>query len=74
MNEKDKEDVIRLGQNVHTKQTFSKKKILKRPVSSLEDSIMKLLTLTSPAFGAALAAEKVGWMKWLCFFIHISRF
>ena len=45
MHEKDKEDVIRFGQNVHTTQTFSKKETLKRPVSSLEDSIMKLLTL-----------------------------
>ncbi|MCP4612470.1 MAG: hypothetical protein GY845_27545 [Planctomycetes bacterium] len=45
MNEKDKEDVIQFRQNVHTKQTFSKKEILKRPFSSLEGSIMKFLTL-----------------------------
>ena len=44
MHEKDKEDVIRFGQNVHTTQAFSKKETLKRPVSSLEDSITKLLT------------------------------
>ena len=51
MHEKDKEDVIRFGQNVHTTQAFSKKETLKRPVSSLEDSITKLLTddkLTGP--------------------------
>ena len=45
MHEKDKEDVIRFGQNVHTTQAFSKKETLKRPVSSLEGSITKLLTL-----------------------------
>ena len=44
MHEKDKEDVIRFGQNVHTTQTFSKKETLKRPFSSLEGSITKLLT------------------------------
>jgi rhamnogalacturonyl hydrolase YesR len=44
VNEKDKEDVIQIGQNVHTTQTFSKKEILKRPFSSPEDSITKLLT------------------------------
>ncbi len=44
MCEKDKEDVIRFGQNVHTTQTFSKKETLKRPFSSLEGSITKLLT------------------------------
>ena len=42
--EKEKEDVVRFGQNVHTTQTFSKKETLKRPVSSLEGSITKLLT------------------------------
>ena len=44
MQKEDKEDVIRFGQNVHTTQTFSKKETLKRPVSSLEGSITKLLT------------------------------
>ncbi|HUU20327.1 MAG TPA: hypothetical protein VMW72_24480 [Sedimentisphaerales bacterium] len=42
---KDKKDVVRFGQNVHTTQTFSKKETLKRPFSSLEGSITKLLTL-----------------------------
>jgi len=50
VHEKDKEDVIRFGQNVHTTQTFSKKETLKRPFSSLEGSITKLLTLSSPAW------------------------
>jgi hypothetical protein len=49
--QKDKEDVMRLGQNVHTTQTFSKKETLKRPFSSLEDSITKLLTV--PTSGGA---------------------
>ena len=44
MHEKDKEDVMRIGQNVHTIQTFSKKETLKRPFSSLEGLITKLLT------------------------------
>ena len=44
MHEKDKEDVIRFEQNVHITQTFSKKETLKRPFSSLEGSITKLLT------------------------------
>jgi len=44
VHEKDKEDVIRFGQNVHTRQTPSQKETLKRPFSSLEGSIMKLLT------------------------------
>ena len=44
MHEKDKEDVIRFGQNVHTTQTFSKKETLKRPTQSSEGSITKLPT------------------------------
>ena len=45
MHEKDKEDVIRFGQNVHITQIFSKKETLKRSCSSHEGSITKLLTL-----------------------------
>ena len=44
MHEKEKEDVIRFGQNVHTIQTLSKKETLKRLFLSLESSITKLLT------------------------------
>ena len=47
VHEKDKEDVIRFGQNIHTTQTFSKKETLKRLFSSVEGSITKLLTPSS---------------------------
>jgi hypothetical protein len=58
---KDKEDVIRFGQNVHTTQAFSKKETLKRPVSSLEGSITKLLTgcITGWQLSAAELAVRV---------------
>ena len=45
MHEKDKEDVMLFGQNIHTTQTFSKKETLKRLFLSLEGSITKLLTI-----------------------------
>jgi hypothetical protein len=51
VHEKDKEDVIRFGQNVHITQTFSKKETLKRPFSSLEGSITKLLTTNKELTG-----------------------
>jgi hypothetical protein len=47
---KTKEDVIWLGQNVHTTQTFSKKETHKRPYLSLEGSITKLLTIKLSSF------------------------
>ncbi len=45
MQKEDKEDVMRFGQNVHTTQTFSKKKTLKSSYASLGGSITKLLTM-----------------------------
>ncbi len=57
MQKEDKEDVIRFGQNVHTTQAFSKKETLKRPVSSLEGSITKLLT--TRITGASVTSVRV---------------